>query len=118
MDTEPRRLWVDEYHVPTTCASASTEGWKGCMQALKALLTPRCLVDTEPRRLTVDDFRVLNNCAEMVVRRLEAERFAIDHAGAATQVGPGLLNPGPWWRVPPGSCTTTCGRRHAGWLET
>ena len=93
MDTEPRRLWVDEYHVPTTCASASTEGWKGCMQALKALLTPRCLVDTEPRRLTVDDFRVLNNCAEMVVRRLEAERFAIDHAGAATQVGFNRPNP-------------------------
>jgi hypothetical protein len=40
-------------------------------------------VDTQPRRLTVDDYRVLNNCAEMVVRRLEAERFAVAHAGAA-----------------------------------
>ena len=76
----------------TTCASASIEGWKGCMQGFEALLTLRCLVDTEPRRLTVDDYRVLNNCAEMVVRRLEAERFAVDHAGAASQVDPNALD--------------------------
>ncbi|KAK9834150.1 hypothetical protein WJX81_003157 [Elliptochloris bilobata] len=45
-----------------------------------------CLVDTQPRRLTVDDYRVLNNCAEMVVRRLEADQFAVAHAGAAHQL--------------------------------
>ena len=47
----------------------------------------RCLEDTQPRQLTVEDYRVLNNCAEMVVRRLEAEQFSLEHAGAAAQVG-------------------------------
>ena len=101
VDTEPRRLSADEYYVLSTCASASIEGWKGCMQGCEALLTPRCLVDTEPRRLTVDDYRVLNNCAEMVVRRLEAERFAIDHAGAATQVDPDAPDHGVVCRLAP-----------------